>query len=121
TFVQWCRDRGVTVVAALPPFMAFPEYQTNGFFEFARAIGGLFESLGVEMLGSSESSLFKRGQFFDTWYHLNSEAAGGYSEWVARALGKTPRYEGSVQGGIDLSRARRPHFGQAGQSVSIRW
>src|SRR5262245_18388748 len=90
-FVAWCLGEGITVVAAASPFMYFPDYQTNGFFEFDRAIRGLYESMGVEVLGFLGSNLFGRSEFFDTWYHLNSDRARVYSLSLARALAVIPR------------------------------
>src|SRR5262249_61259535 len=71
TFAAWCGTHGVTVVAAMPPFIDFAAYRTNGFFEFVGAIEGLYASLGIEVLPAPRSGLFPRELFFDTWYHLN--------------------------------------------------
>ena len=117
---MWCRERNVTVVAAAPPFMYFVEYQANGFFEFDQAIRGLYESLGVGVLDAPGSNLFTRDEFFDTRYHLNSDAASMYSWGLARALAAVPRYEASFQDGIDLSRPGLPYFVQSVLGLSIR-
>ncbi len=119
-FAARCRERGVTVVAAPPPFIEFPAYQTNGFFEFIGAIRGLYDSLGIEVLDVPRAGLFERDQFFDTWYHLNSEAAVTYSEALAHALSAVPRYEASFQAGIDLSRPGLPYFVQSVKGLSAR-
>src|SRR5262249_705884 len=119
-FVMWCRERNVTVVAAAPPFMYFVEYQANGFFEFDQAIRGFYESLGVGVLDAPGSNLFTRDEFFDTRYHLNSDAASMYSWGLARALAAVPRYEASFQDGIDLSRPGLPYFVQSVLGLSIR-
>jgi hypothetical protein len=119
-FATWCRDQRVTIVAAAAPFMYFPGYQTNGFFEFDRAVRGLYESLGVEMLDAAGSNLFKRDEFFDTWYHLNRDAAGSYSEELSRGFARVPRYSASFEQGIDLSRPGLPRFIQSVDGLSMR-
>ncbi len=71
-FVQWCREKGVKVLATWPNQIWFDEYATTRQAEW-RSIKELYASIGVPLLGEQKDFKLDKFLFFDTHYHLNNE------------------------------------------------
>ena len=85
-FVNWCRSRGIRVIATFPPTVAYPEYDTPG---ARRALDGIvrnYQALGVPTLGTPRDFLWGADEFYDTNYHLTEEAMMRRTDIVVELL-----------------------------------
>jgi hypothetical protein len=82
-FVRWARAHDVTVLAAWPTTLYFPQYRGAPGFDDIRAF---YRRLGVDVVGAPEDSMYPEALMGDTIYHLDREGMAVHTEYLARQL-----------------------------------
>lgn len=85
-FVEWCRARGITVVATYPGIMDAPAYHQPGKGKILTAMRTFYASLGVPVLGDPRAFMLDKSKFFDSIYHLEHAAQLAHTRHVAQLL-----------------------------------
>lgn len=75
SFLAWCRERNIRVLAAFPPYLDFRAYRNSESRAFFNALPRFYRRLGVPTLGSPYDSMFPKSMFLDSPYHLHADAA----------------------------------------------
>jgi hypothetical protein len=88
-FVAWANRHKVTVFAAWPTTLDYPQYRNNP--AFAR-IGAFYRGLGVSVVGTPEESMYPMALMGDTIYHLNREGMKVNTERLIRSLRADPAF-----------------------------
>ena len=85
-FVDFCRERQVTLYAAWPSYL----YRDKDFhgkdLEGIRNIEAFYREKGVEILGNYTDTLYDADMFYDTLYHLNDIGQAKHTEYLIELL-----------------------------------
>ena len=71
SFIRWCRERDVTVLATWPNTCALPAFRGEAYERFEAAVRAFYAELGVPMLGDPAESQLPPELMYDTIYHPN--------------------------------------------------
>ena len=71
SFVEWCANHQVKVLATWPNTIWFEKYSQPDNQALFRDIEALYDRLAVPMLGEFSDFMFARSMFYDTGYHLH--------------------------------------------------
>ncbi len=73
TFVKWCQERNILVLATWPNTILFDAYNSSKSSIFFERIIHFYQDLGVPILGNPQDFMYDKSLFFDSIYHLNNE------------------------------------------------
>lgn len=85
-FVKSCRRKKAAVFVTFPSMMDDPGYRTPGAAKVYRRFEENFRSMGAKVLTRQEDTLYPREYFFDTFYHLQSDARKLRTDLILDAL-----------------------------------
>lgn len=68
-FVSWARANDITVYAAWPSHMDYPEFQGREFDALVRSVAALYDDLDVKMIDTVTSSRLSCDLMYDSQYH----------------------------------------------------
>lgn len=71
-FMVWCKSHNVHLFASFPSFLYFDEYTSPQGRRFFEQSLGLYQSLGMQVLGNPFMFMYPQRDMYDTRYHLNS-------------------------------------------------
>jgi hypothetical protein len=95
SFCQWAAANHIRVLASYPNIVDGPRLRTPAAKQAAGRIAGFFSDLGVPVIGDYTDAILPPGQFFDTVYHLDEEAALARTQRLIEKLRpylETPSY-----------------------------
>lgn len=74
-FASWCRNNKVTLMATFPNLMFNPHYKKPSSKKFFDDLVVFYQDLGVPVLGHPYTFMYARQDFYNSVYHLYSDAA----------------------------------------------
>lgn len=74
SFIKSCRKKNIAVWIAFPSLMDSPAYRSERAWKVYQVFEKNFEALGARVLTRQPETLYPRNFFFDTVYHLQSDA-----------------------------------------------
>lgn len=86
SFVDWCNENDVKVLATWPNTIWFDQYSEPTNQALFRDIESLYSRLNVPMLGQFSDFMFARSMFYDTGYHLHDRGVAVRTELLAQQL-----------------------------------
>lgn len=75
SFLRWCQDNHITVLATFPNTMRRPAYDKPAGRHAIEVITHFYANQGVPVIGTAPEAMLPADEFFDTIYHLTHEAA----------------------------------------------
>ncbi len=87
-FIQWCQNNQITLLATFPSLMNFKEYNQDSQKKFFDYLVRFYQKRGVKTIGTPEEFRFPRSFFFDSRYHLISDARKIRTEKIIQHIQK---------------------------------
>lgn len=85
-FISACASKKIRLLAAYPNLMDRPKYRTATAYLTAQRIQDFYHEQGVSMVAPLEESLLPPADFFDTEYHLTTEASVRHTRRMAARM-----------------------------------
>lgn len=73
-FLKWCHGKDIRVLYVFPPMMDIPEHRLPEVKADVQIFAKALEAEGVTIVLTQEESLYPKDWFFDSFYHLTSDA-----------------------------------------------
>ena len=73
TFVKWCHQRNILVLATWPNTIWFDAYNNPKTDRFFTSITQFYQALNVPILGQPQDFMYDKSLFYDSLYHLNRQ------------------------------------------------
>jgi hypothetical protein len=86
-FARWCAENNIRLLVTFPSFLHFPDYERGTASIFMTQLSLAYASLpGAIVLGSPRQFMYPIHMFYDTFYHLNHDAAQERTQVLADLL-----------------------------------
>lgn len=85
-FSEWCKSRGIKLIAVPPATMRFATYQSPDYRNGLDRLRKIYRDIDIPYIGDPYDAMFERDLFFDTNYHTNHVGKRKYTELLLNWL-----------------------------------